>query len=131
MSVPVPWITSFDPKTSQKGFFVFNTKSFNPNLETQNQPRVVNSCIIPLFESRQNALTFDDKCLKYLNTNNIILDSLENNTHNTIKCVKDHVTPYVDIHEAVLVDLEEQNVLQLALYNNVKFFTLPTVTWTI
>lgn len=129
MSISLPWVittTLSNPK--EKLFFLFDAKSFNPELERNNKPYVNTSLILPMFKSEAQALEFNVHDRLFFNTNNIVIKTMKNNIANDIKCSKSIDPPMffkdfeTNKNEIISVRDVESELLKLALFNNVEFF---------
>jgi hypothetical protein len=133
MSVVLPpWIiTKKDPETFLRKFFVLHVNSYNIDLEIKDKHNIIQTPMLLLFQSKHKAKQFNRYNFDIYASKNTIIDSLEQKLINTITCdinkelPKDHIG--FNAYEYVQVNEEEDNLLQLALFDNIQFFYVDTI----
>ena len=128
MSVVLPpWIiTKIDPNTSLRKFFILHVNSYNIDLEIKDKHNIIQTPLLLLFQSKHKAKSFNRYNWDTYANKNTIIDSLEHRPINTIKCdIKDDFLTHkneTEHFEYVQVNEEEENLLKLALFDNIDFF---------
>ena len=133
MSVVLPpWIiTKKDPETSLRKFFVLHVNSYNIDLEIKDKHNIIQTPMLLLFQSKHKAKQFNNYNWDIYASKNTIIDSLEHKPINTITCdIKENLPMKhigFDAYEYVQVNEEEDNLLQLALFDNIQFFYVDSI----